>query len=100
MSVANRPMCIVPEYSHLRRLRAHCDRQTLCASVHLSDMVAQVPRVVVHHFGIFSVAVTTENLASADVENAFGRPLVLVSLVSARHVEDSLSWTELASRDK
>lgn len=77
------------KYSQLRRLRAHCDRQTLCAGVHLSDMVAQVPRVVVYHFGIFSITVTTENLTSADVESAFGRPLVFVGLISARHVVDS-----------
>jgi hypothetical protein len=52
-------------------------------------MVAQVPRVIVYNFGIFSVTVTTEDLASADVESAFGRPLVFVGLISARHVVDS-----------
>lgn len=57
--------------------------------MHLSDMVAQVPRVIVYHFGIFSVTVTTEDLASADVQSAFGRPLVLVGFVSTRHVVDS-----------
>lgn len=80
-------------YSQLRSLRAHCDRHALRAGVHLSDMVTEVPRVAVYHFGIFSLAVTTEDLASADVERAFDRPLVFVSLVSTRHVVDSgQSW--------
>lgn len=63
--------------------------------VHLSDMVSQLPRVLVHHFGIFSVTVTTEDLTSADVEKAFSWPVVFVSLVSTRHVVDSSSWTDL-----
>lgn len=99
MSVVDGPKRIRTKYSRLGSLRAHCDRQTLGA-VHLPDMISQVPRVLVDHFGILSLTVTTEDLASGDVKHAFGRPVVFVSLVSTRHLVDRSLWTELIFGNK